>query len=111
MTGISGIVRRATSMDLQAVLELDRIAPVGHERGELLTTRVQSGEVILLEHEGRVSGYAVIRSHSFFGRDFVELLANAVTALAAIYSSKPSLCPLAVGSSPRPIDPIFRWSA
>ena len=66
-------------MDLQAVLELDRIAPVGHERGELLTTRVQSGEVILLEHEGRVSGYAVIRSHSFFGRDFVELLAVAAS--------------------------------
>ena len=41
------------------------------------TARVQSGGVILFEHEGRVSGYAVIRSHSFFGRDFVELLAVA----------------------------------
>jgi GNAT superfamily N-acetyltransferase len=72
-------VRRATSEDLDAVLELDRIAPVGHERGPLLTARVQAGEVILFEHEGRVSGYAVIRSHSFFGRDFVELLAVAAS--------------------------------
>jgi GNAT superfamily N-acetyltransferase len=53
------------------------MAPVGHERGPLLAARVQSGEVILFEHEGRVSGYAVVRSHSFFGRDFVELLAVA----------------------------------
>jgi GNAT superfamily N-acetyltransferase len=59
------------------VLELDRMAPVGHERGPLLAARVQSGEVILFEREGRVSGYAVVRSHSFFGRDFVELLAVA----------------------------------
>lgn len=72
-------MRRATSEDLDAVLELDRIAPVGHERGPLLTARVQAGEVILFEHEGRVSGYAVIRSHSFFGRDFVELLAVAAS--------------------------------
>ena len=75
VTGNRGTVRRATSEDLDAVLELDRIAPIGHERGPLLTARVQSGEVILFEHEGRVSGYAVIRSHSFFGCDFVELLA------------------------------------
>jgi GNAT superfamily N-acetyltransferase len=59
------------------VLELDRMAPVGHERGPLLAARVQSGEVTLFEREGRVSGYAVVRSHSFFGRDFVELLAVA----------------------------------
>jgi GNAT superfamily N-acetyltransferase len=77
VTGIRGIVRRATSEDLHAVLELDRIAPVGHERGPLLTARVQSGEVILFEHEGRVSGYAVVRPQSFFGCDFVELLAVA----------------------------------
>jgi GNAT superfamily N-acetyltransferase len=38
---------------------------------------VLTGEVILYEHEGRISGYAVIRSHAFFGRDFVELLAVA----------------------------------
>jgi GNAT superfamily N-acetyltransferase len=61
------------------VLEFDRIAPVGHERGLLLTVRVRSGEVILFEYEGRVSGYAVIRSDSFFGCDFVELLAVAAS--------------------------------
>jgi ribosomal protein S18 acetylase RimI-like enzyme len=77
MTGVRGTVRRATSADLDAVLDFDRIAPVGHERGPLLTARVLSGEVILYERDGRISGYAVIRSHSFFGRDFVELLAVA----------------------------------
>jgi GNAT superfamily N-acetyltransferase len=79
MTSVRGTVRRATSADLDAVLDFDRIAPVGHERGPLLTARVLSGEVILYEHDARVSGYAVIRSHSFFGRDFVELLAVATS--------------------------------
>jgi GNAT superfamily N-acetyltransferase len=53
------------------------MAPIDHERGPLLAARVQSGEVILFEHEGRLLGYAVVRSHSFFGRAFVELLAVA----------------------------------
>ena len=66
------------------MLDLDRIAPVGHERSSLLTARVQSGEVILFENEGRVSGYAVVRSHSFFGGDFVELLAVAASGPSLI---------------------------
>jgi GNAT superfamily N-acetyltransferase len=60
---------------LEAVLAFDRITPVGHERGPLLTARVLSDEVILCERDGHISGYAVICPHSFFGRDFVELLA------------------------------------
>ena len=64
VTGIRGIVRRATSEDLDAVLEFVRIASVGHEHGPLLTARVRSGEVILFEFEGRVLGYAVIKDLS-----------------------------------------------
>ena len=79
VTATRDTVRRATSEDLDAVLELDRIAPVGHERAPLLAARVRSGEVILFENQGRVSGYAVLRPHSFFGRDFVELLAVAAS--------------------------------
>ena len=79
MTATRGAVRRATSGDLDAVLELDRVAPVGRERAPLLAARVQSGEVILFENQGRVLGYAVLRPHSFFGRDFVELLAVAAS--------------------------------
>lgn len=75
MTDIEGTTRRASSKDLDAVLEVERAAPVGRERSALLTARVQSGEVILFEHEARVLGYAVLRDHAFFGRDFVELLA------------------------------------
>jgi N-acetylglutamate synthase-like GNAT family acetyltransferase len=78
VTGSRRAVRRATSEDLEALLELDRIAPVGHEQVPLLTARVQSGEVILFEHEDRVCGYAVIGTRSFFGCDFVELLTVAV---------------------------------
>jgi hypothetical protein len=77
MAGVQGTVRRASSGDLDAVLEFDRAAPIGHERGQLLTARVISGEVILSERAGILSGYAVIRPRSFFGRDFVELLAVA----------------------------------
>jgi GNAT superfamily N-acetyltransferase len=77
VSSIDGAARRATSEDLEAVLSLDAVSPVGHTRGPLLTTRVQSGEVIVHEYLGQVSGYAVVRSRSFFGRDFVELLAVA----------------------------------
>jgi ribosomal protein S18 acetylase RimI-like enzyme len=77
VTIIKGAVRRATSKDLDAVLELERTSPIGHDRAALLTARIQSGEVVVFEREGRVLGYLVIRSHAFFGRDFVELLAVA----------------------------------
>jgi GNAT superfamily N-acetyltransferase len=77
VASIEGVVRRATTEDLGAVLKLDGVAPVGHVRGPLLTARVQSGEVILDEYQGQASGYAVVRSRSFFGHDFVELLAVA----------------------------------
>ena len=77
VASIEGAARRATSEDLEAVLTLDAISPVGHTRGPLLTTRVHSGEVIIYEYLGQVSGYAVVRPRSFLGRDFVELLAVA----------------------------------
>ena len=79
VTATRGTVRRATSGDLDAVLELDRVSPVGRERAPLLAARVRSGEVILFENQGHVLGYAVLRPHSFFGRDFVELLAVAAS--------------------------------
>ena len=74
VANVNGTVRRATSEDVNAVVELDRAAPVGRERSTLLTARVESGEVIIFERDGRVLGYAVIRARSFFGRDFIELL-------------------------------------
>lgn len=56
------------------MLELDRIAPVGRERSDFLTTRVESGDVLIFEYDDRLLGFSVIRARSFFGRDFVELL-------------------------------------
>jgi ribosomal protein S18 acetylase RimI-like enzyme len=78
VTDIERTVRRATSEDLDAVLELDRAAPVGREHRVLLTARVQSGEVILFERARRVLAYVVLRERGFFGHDFVELLAVAI---------------------------------
>ena len=74
MTGIQGIARQAKPTDLDAVLELDRMSPIGHKRTALLTARVHSGEVLLFENEDHLLGFAVVRKRSFFGRDFVELL-------------------------------------
>lgn len=70
-------LRRATLGDLDAVLALDRLTPVGHERSALLTSRVHSGEVLLVECDLRACAYAVVRPRSFFGRDFIELMAVA----------------------------------
>jgi ribosomal protein S18 acetylase RimI-like enzyme len=71
-------IRRATSDDLGAVLNLDRGTPVGHDRGDFLTARIASQEVFIAERDGRLLGYAVLRAASFFGRDFVDLMAVAV---------------------------------
>jgi N-acetylglutamate synthase-like GNAT family acetyltransferase len=76
--GIKSTIRRATLDDLAAVLSLDRSAPVGHERRDFLIARLQSEEIFISELEGRVLGYAVLRTRSFFGRDFVDLMAVAV---------------------------------
>lgn len=70
-------MRRATRADLEAVISLDSISPVGHSRAELLTTRVGSGEVLIFERDARLLGFAVVRARSFFGFDFVELLSVA----------------------------------
>jgi ribosomal protein S18 acetylase RimI-like enzyme len=77
---VDGSVRLATPADLDAVLDLDRAAPVGRERSEYLTARVHAGDVVIFERNGRALGYVVHRATSFFGRDFVDLLAVDVTS-------------------------------
>lgn len=74
VTGIGGGLRRANLDDLDRVLGLDHIAPIVHERSELLTSRVHSREVIVFEEHDRLLGFAVVKARAFFGRDFVELL-------------------------------------
>jgi ribosomal protein S18 acetylase RimI-like enzyme len=69
------IVRQATNDDLREVLRVDSAAPVGHERKELLKARVEGGECLVYECGGDVLGYLTWRPRSFFGRDFIELLA------------------------------------
>jgi ribosomal protein S18 acetylase RimI-like enzyme len=69
-----GQIRRATSEDLEAVLMLDRLTPVGHERPELLSERVRSGDCLLFERHDQLVAYLIMKTKGFFGRDFVELL-------------------------------------
>lgn len=71
----SGTLRRATTEDVEAVLTIDRATPIGPERSDLLTERVRSGDVVIYEMGDHVLAYATMRPRSFFGRDFVELLA------------------------------------
>jgi ribosomal protein S18 acetylase RimI-like enzyme len=78
MKEFDGSARQATLEDLDAVLELDRATPVGRVRSDYITSRVHAGEVAILERGGRLVGYVVHRAKSFFGRDFVDLLAVAV---------------------------------
>jgi ribosomal protein S18 acetylase RimI-like enzyme len=68
-------LREATIDDLDAVLGLDRLSPVAHPRVAFLTRRVQSRECHVFEREGVVVGYITLRSKTFIGRDFVDLLA------------------------------------
>jgi GNAT superfamily N-acetyltransferase len=77
MAAIESVVRKASEEDLEPVLTIDQLAPVGHERRELLTRRVGTGECFVYEGQGVISGYVTVRPRSFFGRDFIELLAVA----------------------------------
>lgn len=78
MANAEGAVRRATDDDLQRVLELDETTPVGHPRRAMLTSRIHQGNVLIFEQRSLVLAYAVLVPRSFFGRDFVELIAVSV---------------------------------
>jgi ribosomal protein S18 acetylase RimI-like enzyme len=77
MSAVERVVRKASEEDLDAVLVIDNIAPVGHEHRELLTRRVETGECLVYAEHGVVAGYVTLGTRSFFGRDFIELLAVA----------------------------------
>ena len=77
VTYIERVVRQANEEDLDAVLRVDQLAPIGHDRGPLLTLRLKSGDCLVYEYRSHILGYAVVTSRSFFERDFIELLAVA----------------------------------
>jgi len=68
-------VRAATTSDLESVLKIARLASTSTERDSLLTLRVESGECLVSENQSRVVGFVTLARRSFFGRDFIELLA------------------------------------
>lgn len=72
-----GALRRAGAADLDAVLDIDSVSPIGRQRSALLRHRVETGECLLFEDGGVAKGYVIVRPRSFFGRDFVELIAVA----------------------------------
>ena len=68
--------------DPPAIAELDRIAS-GMQRGELMTALIESGETVILDKEGTVAGFAILRP---FGRGSVigPVLAPDVTGAQAM---------------------------
>lgn len=67
----------ATPHELAGVLELDRLAPVGHDREAYLEARITEGQCVIALRDGTVVAYLIVRPRHFFGRDFVDLLAVA----------------------------------
>ena len=68
-------VRAATASDLESVLKIAKLASTSTERDSLLTLRIESGECLVRENQSRVVGFVTLARRSFFGRDFIELLA------------------------------------
>jgi N-acetylglutamate synthase-like GNAT family acetyltransferase len=68
-------VRAATTSDLEAVLKIAELTSSSTERESLLKLRVESGECLVSENQSRVVGFVTLARRSFFGRDFIELLA------------------------------------
>lgn len=77
MTAVESVVRKASLNDLDAVLAIDDIAPVVHQHRDLLSRRVETGECLVYAEHGVIVGYVTLSTRSFFGRDFIELLAVA----------------------------------
>jgi ribosomal protein S18 acetylase RimI-like enzyme len=69
-----GVLRRATYEDLDALSSLDPLVPLTRDRTALMSQRIASGECWVVERDGHVDGYVVVRGRHFFGRDFVESL-------------------------------------
>lgn len=66
-------IRRATARDLDALLELDRLAREDAARLELLRASLRARHCLVAERDGAPLGYA-IANESFYGRPFVALL-------------------------------------
>jgi GNAT superfamily N-acetyltransferase len=75
MSDPRGTVRRAGAAEIDAVIEVDSLSPVGRQRSALLTHRVETGDCLVFDEDGVVKGYVTVRPRSFFGRDFIELIA------------------------------------
>jgi GNAT superfamily N-acetyltransferase len=61
--------------DVDAVLGV-KGAPSGYsDRPSLIASRIESGDCFVGECDGVISGFLTVHRRSFFGRDFIELLA------------------------------------
>jgi GNAT superfamily N-acetyltransferase len=68
------VVRPATTVDANAVLSINGGASGYSDRASLLARRIESGDCLVSESQGQVSGFATVHPRSFFGRDLIELL-------------------------------------
>ena len=60
--------------DVDAVLGV-KGAPSGYsDRASLVARRIESGDCLVSESDGVISGFLTVHRRSFFGRDFIELL-------------------------------------
>ncbi|HEV3186867.1 MAG TPA: GNAT family N-acetyltransferase [Acidimicrobiales bacterium] len=72
---MAALVRVATRADVGAVLAVKGAPPGYSDRASLIARRVESGDCLVSESDGVISGFLTVHRRSFFGRDFVELLA------------------------------------
>jgi len=61
--------------DVDAVLGVKGATSGYSDRASLVARRVQSGDCLVSESDGVISGFLTVHRRSFFGRDFIELLA------------------------------------
>lgn len=77
MSDPKGVVRRAGVAEIDAVLDVDALSPIGRQRSAILTHRVETGDCLVFDDDGVIKGYVTVRPRSFFGRDFIEFIAVA----------------------------------
>ena len=75
MTHGPAAIRGAVADDLEGILRADHLAARGgRERAEFLRHSVMLGECQVYLGGGTVTGFVIVKTAAFFGRDFIDVL-------------------------------------
>ncbi len=71
----AGNIRLATSQDFEAILQVNATSSFqSNQRIEQISTGIKSGQCLVWEESGLISGFVIWTVNAFFHSDFIDLL-------------------------------------